>query len=207
MECLKETSNEEIIFSDWKSCQMKGFIQLLSNSGLKKLCACFCHAPDILLSGMEYRAWKQLCSNPLKKKKLKVDISLRVINWHALWIAKVHISYTIWFMISEKSIASSIFLHYGLRMHKKSQQGIQKKCLPDFPLISALKLSLCGLVVLTDKNMYTLTESRNFKTFLKENYTIPLDSWCLYVKKGWNMEWNIMLILLIDFSFIRYSWI
>ena len=34
-----------------------------------------------------------------------------------------------------------------------------------------------------DMNMYILTEGRNFKTFLKENYVIPWDSCYLFILK------------------------
>ena len=48
-------------------------------------------------------------------------------------------------------------------------------------MISALKLPLCGLVVLTDMDTYILIEGgRIFKTFLKENYAIALDSCFLF---------------------------
>ena len=50
-------------------------------------------------------------------------------------------------------------------------------------LFSALKLPLCGLVVFTDMNTYILTEGgRSFKTFLKENYAVALDSCYLFTK-------------------------
>ena len=43
---------------------------------------------------------------------------------------------------------------------------------PKFPIFSALKLSSFELVDFINMNMYMLTEGRNFKPFLKENYAI-----------------------------------
>ena len=60
-------------------------------------------------------------------------------------------------------------------LHQKSQRGIQK-------IISALKLILCGLVVFIDMNTYAEV-SMSFRTFLKENYRIALDSCYLFTKK------------------------
>ena len=62
-------------------------------------------------------------------------------------------------------------------------------------ILSALKLPSCGIVVSIDMNMYILTESRNFKTLLKENYAIALDSCYLFTKKMLNMELNMILIV------------
>ena len=43
-------------------------------------------------------------------------------------IAKAHFSYTIWLMISEKSIMAYTFLHHGgERMYQKSQQARHTK--------------------------------------------------------------------------------
>ena len=71
--------------------------------------------------------------------------------WHAIW-----------FMISEKSITRSKFLHRGVHMHQKSQQGIPKIVCQSFQFLHV------GIVVLIDVNMHMLTEDSNFKTFLKE---------------------------------------
>ena len=68
-------------------------------------------------------------------------------------------------------------------MLQKSQQGIQKSCLPEFSILLTLNLPLYELVVFVDMDTYILTENRNFKTFLKENYAIALDSCYLFTKK------------------------
>ena len=47
---------------------------------------------------------------------------------------------------------------------------------------------------LIDLNMHILTESRNFKIFLKENYTITLDSCYLFPKIILNMELKMILV-------------
>ena len=52
-------------------------------------------------------------------------------------------------------------------------------------------------------NTYKLTEGRNFKIFLKANYTAALDSCYMFTKKKLNMELNIMLIVLIEYAYIR----
>ena len=56
-----------------------------------------------------------------------------------------------------------------------TQRGIQK-------ILSALKLILCGVVVFIDMNTHTEV-GMSFKTFLKENYSIALDSCYLFTKK------------------------
>ena len=46
----------------------------------------------------------------------------------------------------------------------------------------SIGLKTCGLVVFIDMSIYILTEDGNFKTFLKENYEIVLDSCDLFTK-------------------------
>ena len=106
---------------------------------------------------------------------------------------------TIWFMISEKSITRCAFLHYGACMHHKSQQSIPKNCAPEFPILSALKLPLGGLMVFIDITTYMFTEDRNFKKCLKDNYAITC---YLFTDKTLNM----ILIVLMEFAYIRHSW-
>ena len=46
------------------------------------------------------------------------------MNWHVLQIAKARFRYTIWFMISGKSITRCTFPHLGRAcLHQKSQQA------------------------------------------------------------------------------------
>lgn len=67
----------------------------------------------------------------------------------------------------------------------KSQQvlDIQENCVSELPVLWAPESPSCGLVVLTDMNMYILTEVRNLKTFLKENYAITGQSLPICEKK------------------------
>ena len=51
-------------------------------------------------------------------------------------------------------------------------------------------------------NTNILTEGRNFKTFLKENDAIALDSCHLFTKKMLNKEFNMILIVFIEFALI-----
>ena len=68
--------------------------------------------------------------------------------------------------------------------HHESYQGTQKYCAPEFLNISVLKLPSSEMVVFIVTNLYTLTEGCNFKTPLKENYAIALDSCCMFIKKN-----------------------
>ena len=69
-------------------------------------------------------------------------------------------------------------MHVSLwwRMAPKVLTRYKKDCTPENPILSVLKLRSYGLVVFIDMNTYILTEGRNFKTFLKENYAVDLDS-------------------------------
>ena len=53
--------------------------------------------------------------------------------------------------------------------------------------------------------MCILTEVRNFKIFLKENYAIALDSCYLIAKEMMNMKLNMILVVLMEFAHIRHS--
>ena len=65
----------------------------------------------------------------------------------------------------------------------KSQQSIQKNYVSEFPILPALKLPLCGLVVFVDMNTYILIEGKNFKTFLQENDVIAMDHSMYFLAK------------------------
>ena len=62
---------------------------------------------------------------------------------------KAHFRYTIffgWFMISEKIVTRWKLLHHrGTSMHQKTM-AYQKSYISEFPVLSALKRLLCGLV-------------------------------------------------------------
>ena len=71
-----------------------------------------------------------------------------------------------------------------------NRQGIQKNCVPEFPEYM---------------NTYIITEGSNFKTFSKENDAIALVSCYLLTRKMLNVELNMILIVLMEFAYIRYS--
>ena len=140
MVCLKKIFNGEIIchlkrrlkrlcYYKWKA-----WYKLLSSSGLKKKIAhifiihqsSFEKGHTILPLGTKY------CVAILwKSSNWKFVFSWRKINWYVLQIAKAYFSYTIWLMISEKSIVAYTFLHHGMVGHAFTKclrkQGIQKK--------------------------------------------------------------------------------
>ena len=80
-----------------------------------------------------------------------------------------------------------------------------KKCTPEFLILSAVKLSSCGLVAFMNMNTYILTGGTNFKIFLKEIYPVDLDSCYIFTKNMLNMKLKIMLIVLMEFAYIRHS--
>ena len=84
----------------------KAFMQNIVKLGLKKFCACFYHPANILLKCMNYCAPEQLRCSTLKRNELKLIFPWRKINCHVLQIAKTCFRYTIWCMISEKSITN-----------------------------------------------------------------------------------------------------
>ena len=64
---------------------------------------------------------------------------------------------------------------------------------------SHTKNYLCGLGLFNDMNTYILIEAgRSFKTFLKENYAIALDSFFLFTKKMLNMELLNMILIFME---------
>ena len=130
------------------SLQMKGLVH-------------FYHPPVIL-----FERGKKYCRAAIlwKGTNWKFIFLWRKINWYGLQIAKRHFSYTIWLMISEKSIMVYLFLHHSdARMYQMSQQArhTERIVYQNFQLL---------------EHIYTYTERRNFKTFRKENYTIGLSS-------------------------------
>ena len=73
-------------------------------------------------------------------------------------------------------------------LHRKSEQSTHKNSAPEFLVLSILnELSSCGLVGFID--------SRNFKTFLIENYVITLINCYMFTKKLMNMGLNMVLVV------------
>ena len=154
----------------------------MSSSGLKN----FFHACFYQLS----------CTNILSRDtKYCARKRLAILIW------KWEGSFQVYDLVHDfwKSITRCTFLHCGARMHTK-------KSVSNFPIFLALKLPSYELAVFIDMNMYILKEGRNFKTFLKENYTITLDSCYSFTKKMLNMELNLILIALMEFANVRHSW-
>ena len=87
--------------------------------------------------------------------------------------------------------------------HLDSQQGTGKKLSTEYLIVSALHV---GWWFLLNMNTYILTEGTNFKTFLKENYPIDLDSCYIFTNNMLNLELKMMLIVLMEFAYIRNSW-
>ena len=54
-------------------------------------------------------------------------------------------------------------------------------------------------------NSYTLTKGRDFKTFLRENYAIALDSCYLFTKNMLTMGLDMILIVLMVFAYVTHS--
>ena len=70
------------------------------------------------------------------------------------------------------------------------------------PKFFSLKLPSCGLVVFISMNTYVLTEDTNLKTFLKESYSVGLDSCYIFTKNILNMESKMTLIAFMEFVYV-----
>ena len=104
------------------SLQMKGLVH-------------FYHPPVIL-----FERGKKYCRVAIlwKGTNWKFIFLWRKINWYGLQIAKRHFSYTIWLMISEKSIMVYTFLQHGDACHVPAKvsanKAYRKNCLLEFPI-------------------------------------------------------------------------
>ena len=118
-------------------CQVQGWREFVHVSS----------ASAIMLRRVQNIVLENSC---LKGKNWKFIFPWRKLNCHVLQIAKkAHFRYTIffgWFMISEKSVTRCKLLHHrGTSMHQKTM-AYQKSYISEFPVLSALKRLLCGLV-------------------------------------------------------------
>ena len=88
----------------------------------------------------------------------------RKINWYLLQIAKGHFSYTIWLMISKKSIMAYTFpsLWWGTHVSKVSANKVYRKnCLLEFPVLLALNYYLhVYLWFLQNEHIYTYRKKK-----------------------------------------------
>ena len=140
----------------------------------------FYHAPNILLRGTKYPPPKRLA----------------IIIWKWKGSFQVHdLIHDYWKKYYDVHISSL----WCSNVYKKSY-------VPKFPIFSALQLRSCEVVVFIDMDLYICSEDRNFKTFLKKNYVITVDSCYLFIKKMLTMELNLILILLMRFGNFRHSW-
>ena len=118
-----------------------------------------------------------------------------------------HFSYTICFMISEKSIYKvHIFSTWWCTNEPEVSvnKAYKQLCTRISNSFSPLKLLSCVLVIFINMSTYILSEGRKFKTFWKEK-AIALDSCYLLIKNLLNMELNILIVLM-EFACIRHSW-
>ena len=72
-----------------------------------------------------------------------------------------------------------------------------------FPTLKQKSKCYMNLIIERSFHRYKLVyshEKRNSKEFLKQNYVIGLDSCYLFTKKIWNMELNMILKVLMEFS-------
>ena len=79
-------------------------------------------------------------------------------------------------MISEKGHITRCMFFQGAHVAPKVSIRLTKNL-----IISALKLASCELVVFRDMNTYML-KGRDFKTFLKENYAVTLESYYMFIE-------------------------
>ena len=82
-----------------------------------------------------------------------------------------------------KNVSWGVHFFVVYAWHQNSQQDTQKNCAPEILIFSALKLFSCRLVVFTDMSTYILTEGKNFKTSLIENYATAWESCNIFTKK------------------------
>ena len=159
------------------SLQMKGLVH-------------FYHSPVILFErGTKYCRVAILW----KGTNWKFIFLWRKINWYGLQIAKRHFSYTIWLMISEKSIMVYTFLHHGDACHVPAKvsanKAYRKNCLLEFPIAWT--------------HIYIQKEGIS-KHFGKEIIQLV---WAVVTCLIWNIELSMILIVLMEFAcIIRHSW-
>ena len=106
-------------------------------------------------------------------------------------ITKARFRYTIWFIISEKVSRDTRFFNvvvWGWTHAPKfsTNQAYKKHVYQNFEFFQTLKIT--------------------FKTFLKENYAVALDSYYLFTIKMLKIKLNVILIVLMEFAYIRNSW-
>ena len=142
--------------------------------------------------GREYCVQKQLRSNALKRNELKVYISL---NSNKLACNNSQGFFQVHDLVDDfwKCPRGARFFAVEQTCTKSLKQGIQKNCITKFSILSALKLPSCGVVVFIDMNTFLyLQKTEHFFCFL-------------FTKEMLIMELNIILIVLMEFAYIRPS--
>ena len=133
---------------------------------------------------------KGLCSNTVKTSNWKFIFPWGVINRHVLQIAKAYFMYTIWFMISGKSIMGCKFLCNRSYVHQKSQKVIQKKlCTRISNSFGLFKLPSFGVVGFIDMNTYR-QKTRTSKHSWKKIMQLFLTAVIYLLKKCWTWNWT-----------------
>ena len=116
---------------------------------------------------------------------LKFIFFLRVIYWHDSHIAKAYFRCKIWIAISRKKMHVFSWCKHGVYSLSKVHKRIFIRIFSSF-------------------SPYILTEGRNFRTFLKENYGIALEMTVIKSKMEMERELTIILIVLMQFTFLNF---
>ena len=134
-------------------------------------------------------------------------------NWHVLQIPKAHFSYSIWLMISDKSIMLCYGVHVSSSwwcMHVprvSANKAYKKNCLQEFPILLALNYYtfMCTCDFYRYEHVYTYRK-KEFQNILESKKNMQL-AWTVATCLILNIELYMILIVLTEFACIRHSWI
>ena len=166
---------------------MKGLIQVIVKLGLKKIFdVFFIHQSVSLRRGAQNIAmgYPSCVAILCKGTNWKFTFLWRKMNWHGLQIAKRHFSYTIWLMISGKSIMAYMFLDHG-----------------DAPRCSYKKIFLLEFPI--PWTYIYLQKEGIAKHFGKKNIQLV---WTVVTYLMLNMELKMKWIVVMEFLCIRNCW-
>ena len=109
-------------------------------------------------------------------------------------------------MISEKVLEDACFIIVVHPSTSVSTQDIQKNCVLEFRNLSALITFMWTSGFYWYEHVYTYRKARISKHFWKKiTYATALDICYLFTKKTLNIELNMILVVLIEFVYIRHS--
>ena len=109
-------------------------------------------------------------------------------------------------MISEKVSEGACFITVVHPNTNVSTQDIQKNCVLEFPNLSALITFIWTSGFYWYGHVYTHRKAGISKHFWKKiTYATALDICYLFTKKTLNIELNMILVVLIEFVYIRHS--